>query len=341
MRVLALVHRYTPAHNAGAETMLHSMLRALALRGHRVDVSLSMQSGEPYSLDGVDVWPRVGKKDVFRWLGDADVLIAHLHNTPRATFLGKMNRKPVVLVHHNTFELTNQSVTQAYSRVDLVAVNSEWMRADLHSWLAARGAPKPPTVIVRPLVDPDEYRTTPGDRVTLVNLQRTGDGPEAIGKGGEIFWRIAERMPNTKFLGVVGAYGDQEIRDLPNVEVLGHTPNHRMRDDVYARTRVLLMPSKYESWGRVAMEAMASGIPVIAHPTSGLRESLGGAGIFIDRDDIDGWVRQLSTLAMPGPWKHWSAKASTRAEQMRPDADLDRWCDAVEQTARRKALVPV
>lgn len=340
MRVLVLAHRYVPAHSAGAETMLHSMLRALAGRGHRVDVTLSVQGGAPYELDGVAVWPHESKRDVFRWLGDADVMVSHLMNSPRATFLGRWNHVPVVLIHHNSFSRTKHALTAPEARVDLVVVNSEWMRDDLATWFAAQAVPAPPMVTVRPLVDPDEYATTPGDRVTMVNLQRTAEEPDTvIGKGGEVFWQIARRMPRTRFLGVLGAYGDQVVDDLPNVEVLPHVAHDRMRDEVYGRARVLLCPSRYESWGRAAAEAMCSGIPVIAHPTAGLVESLGDAGIFVDRGDTEGWVRAIRRLSAAAEWKRWSTRSLARAAELRPEPDLERWCDAVEEVATRK-LVP-
>src|SRR5690606_41174044 len=38
LRVVAVVHYYPPAHRAGAELMLHALLRALAERGHQVEV---------------------------------------------------------------------------------------------------------------------------------------------------------------------------------------------------------------------------------------------------------------------------------------------------------------
>jgi hypothetical protein len=44
------------------------------------------------------------------------------------------------------------------------------------------------------------------------------------------------------------------------------------------------------------MEAAASGIPTICHPTPGLRECLGTAGIYVDRDDLDGYVAALKKL---------------------------------------------
>ena len=88
------------------------------------------------------------------------------------------------------------------------------------------------------------------DRITLINLCEN--------KGARLFWALAARMPKTQFLAVKGAYGTQIVQDLPNVEVQEHVPGDQMRDKVYARTRVLLVPSSYESWGRVAVEAMAS-----------------------------------------------------------------------------------
>ncbi|UQA91872.1 hypothetical protein [Streptomyces halobius] len=44
------------------------------------------------------------------------------------------------------------------------------------------------------------------------------------------------------------------------------------------------------------MEPFASGIPVIAHPTPGLVESLGDARIFAYRDDLNAWIHALRSL---------------------------------------------
>lgn len=309
MIVVARLHLFPPMHNAGAEWMVHSMLRALVARSHRCDVWLSRyQPGttKAYEIDGVRVVPL---DDAAARVADFDVIVTHLENTPQAAVAARAAGKPLVIVNHNTHPLTKR---WARAGADLIVHNSQWMRDDI----GVDG------LIVRPPVFADEYRTTPGDCVTLVNLCEA--------KGASTFWSLAERMPDRRFLGVVGAYGSQDVRDLPNVEVVEHMSSHRMRDEVYARTRVLLMPSSYESWGRAGVEAMCSGIPVVAHPTPGLRESLGAAGTFALRDDVDAWARALEHLDDPAVYTRKSAQALERVRELDPSADLDAWCDAVE-----------
>ncbi|MEO3856230.1 glycosyltransferase family 4 protein [Acrocarpospora sp. B8E8] len=325
---MAMIHAYPQHHNAGAEWMVHTLLRAAVARGHEADVVLSNPvPGGPYTLDGVRVWPHRGKNDPFEHIDGADVLITHLENTQRASLIGRMRGVPVVHVLHNTFQQTKTWLRKG--PCDLAVYNSEWMRADYEAWLASVRAPLPRSVVIRPPVLAGDYRTKHGDRVTLINMY----GP----KGAATFWALAERMSDVKFIAVTGGYGDQDIRDLPNVEVLPNTPGHQMRDLVYARTKILLMPSDYESWGRTGIEACASGIPVIAHPTPGLKESLGDAGIFADRDDIGEWEKQIRRLLTPRAYGTASKKALARSAELDPTPDLDRWCDAIEALAPQRA----
>jgi hypothetical protein len=106
-------------------------------------------------------------------------------------------------------------------------------------------------------------------------------------------WMLAVFNSEWVRRAVKGMYGKQFMLPRQNVKLV---PNQQDARVVYRDTRILLMPSAYESWGRVAIEAAHSGIPTIAHPTPGLRESLGDAGLFVDRTDTDGWVRELQRL---------------------------------------------
>lgn len=329
MRVLAMLHLYPPTGNAGAEWAMHTLLAALAQAGHEVDVLLIEHSriSEPYTLDGVRVHPRRGKGDPFDWLlsdRPPHVIVTHLMNTPRATVLGEMYGVPVVHVLHNDHDHERSWLRRGPA---LVVYNSDWVRDSCLSWWAdVQTGPPPAGVVVRPPVIAAHYETTPGDRVTLINLCEN--------KGARLFWEIARRMPDVDFLAVEGGYGKQIVEDLPNVDVQRCVPGDQMRDVVYGRTRILLVPSEYESWGRVAVEAMTSGIPVIAHPTPGLRESLGDAGVFADRNDPDAWVAQIRRLRKIPVWKAASKRAKARAAELDPTPDLQVWRDAVEALAR-------
>lgn len=330
MRVLAMLHAYPPHHNAGAEWMVHTLLRHLVGQGHEVRVQLSTGDPVDYVLDGVAVHGRRDKSDPLRRIDEArpDVLVTHLENTPRAAVIAQQAHVPCVHVLHNTFWPTKMWADR-YPPALLVA-NSDWMRADFADHFATRSRRAlPPTVVVRPPVVPADYRTPPGDRVTLINLFGN--------KGPHVLWALAERMPDVGFLAVRGGYGDQVIPDqVPgNVDLVDNSP--RIRDEVYARTRILLMPSEYESWGRVGVEAMCSGIPVIAHPTPGLLESLGAAGTFVDRDDLDGWQRAVRDLLKPARWRAASRRARARADELDPTDDLARWTEALESLTRRRS----
>jgi glycogen(starch) synthase len=61
-------------------------------------------------------------------------------------------------------------------------------------------------------------------------------------------------------------------------------------DELAARYRtaeLLLVPSRYEPFGIVALEAIASGCPVVAARTGGLPEAVGDCGVLVSRDDPD------------------------------------------------------
>jgi glycosyltransferase involved in cell wall biosynthesis len=337
LSIAARVYGYPPAHNAGSEWMLHSMLRPLNERGHRVTVWLSHPGSmeRSYDIDGVRVIPQQEGSDFAADVQKSDVLLSHFENVPLVAGLSRAYQIPVVVLCHDNFATSFHNAAGA----DLVVYNSEWIRRDGEIYYAhypQEFLPKR-TMVVRPPVIADDYRTEPGDCVTLVNLNRD--------KGGEVFWRIAAWSPEWNFLGVRGAYGEQVTPPvwLPNCKVVESVTGNQMRTHVYGRSRVMLMPSLYESWGRVAVEAFASGIPVIAHPTPGLVESLGRAGIFAYRDDLNAWIHALRSLRDQDNWARASRRARARSDELSTNHDLDNWCDAVESLcdARRRTSLQV
>lgn len=324
LQIVARVHAMPPEHNAGAEHMLVSMLRPLAERGHDVSVWLSRygRAHKEYDYRGIRVIPLESRLDFPTAVRRADVLLAHLETVPPTASLARGYGKKLIVVCHNTHLPTFRDM--AAGGTSLAVYNSQWMEREAELFFAEYPKSIRPerSLVVRPPVFADEYRAKPGKAVTLINCN-----PE---KGGKVLDALARRMPDTQFLAVRGAYGEQILPDLPNVEVVEHVRGEDMRERVYARTRVLLMPSSYESWGRAGCEALASGIPVVAHPTPGLCESLGEAGIFVDRNDVAGYEAVLRKLQTAAEYRLASKRAKERSTELDPSADLAAWCTAVE-----------
>lgn len=306
-KIIAHVHAYVGhGREAGAETTLANLLETLVEVGWEAEVILS-QGNHNYTHNRVRVISEtVLGINFMHYAKQADVLITHLECSERTAFIGRPLGIPVVQVIHNTLWQTEGYLREG---CDLAVYNSEWV-AEWHKDPTARltrlpqkatpemgqrvvfkapSAPTWPHVVIHPQIDPKLYKTRAGSReyITLINLFEN--------KGPDVFWELARRFPNEKFLAVKGGYGHQVIPDeIPeNVTVMENVADPRA---IYRLTKILLMPSTYESFGRVAIEAAASSIPTIATPTPGLSEALGPDTPYCDRDSVDDWELELTVL---------------------------------------------
>lgn len=337
MKVTAFVHFSVPYRMAGSETMLHTMLVALAEAGHDVTcVTSDMEAPETWTwgpVKGISAKGLLeGESAVLKTR--PDVVISHHQNAVPTIRLAKGIGAKSVFIQHNNFPDNSATLLE---RPDMVVFNTQWI-AD--QW--ARHTPR--WTVVHPPVWAEEHATKPGDHITLINLNRD--------KGALVFYQLAKRFPRRRFLAVMGSHGKQmvpadpyqgmfpelEIQNYtnipPNVTIVPQTTN--MKKDVWSRTRLLLVPSVYESYGMVAVEAMASGIPVIAAPTPGLKESLGIAGIFANRNQIAGWVYHMKMLLNNGNnWNEASNRCLARSASLDPEPELKRWVQTVEDMCPR------
>jgi glycosyltransferase involved in cell wall biosynthesis len=330
MNVLWNIHLYPPNHNCGSEYYAHHINKYLISKGHNVRVVLNQAIMHnvkvPYTIDGVDVFGPNGSTDQYLW---ADIILTHLDFTHHTIGIGEAINKPVVNVIHNSHPY--QCIANA-RRNNFCIYNSRWIQQKLnYQW---------PSVVFTPPVD---YRyfdigndPRENEYITLINLDEN--------KGGFILRRIAEALPKKKFLAVKGSYSEphyfgQASNFPPNVKVIPNTPNIL---EVYAQTRILLMLSRYESWGMTATEAMCNGIPVVCTPTEGLKENCADAGVYImsreepirdeqriilkdDRDtyDISYLVKQLNKLDNDKKYyKVVSDKCRQRSRQLDPKSGL-------------------
>lgn len=320
MRVAVFVHFYVPFRCAGSETMLHAMVKELIEAGHEVLVYATVLPEAPphYEYEGVEVIATnviYARQDMMVW--KPDVIISHHDNVVRAKQIAARLQIPFVFICHNDLSGIHRTLDLD---PDFVVFNTEWLMEKLER-------PGMDYIIVHPPVFAEQHRTSPGSKVTLVNLNAD--------KGSGILYELARRMPDVEFLAVEGAHGTQIMppKDLANIEFVKQSDD--MKNNVWSKTRVLLMPSKYESYGMAGVEALASGIPVIATPTPGLLESQGPNGLFADRDDIDRWeylVRSL--LTDPEFYQDASIKACSRSAQLDPKTEMAVWVSELERLVR-------
>jgi glycosyltransferase involved in cell wall biosynthesis len=313
LRILACSPTYLPAHRRGAEVTLHAVLTELHQRGHEIRI-LADAGGVSGSIDGIDVLAGVDHATAFRQGQWADIIVGQLTARWQALCVAARARRPSVYFMH----VGNVPRRALYGRPDLTVFNSEHLR-DEYPWIKE-------SIVVHPPVLESDYLATPGDAVTLVNLTEP--------KGAHVFYELARRLPEHQFLGVKGT-GPQEIPNaLPaNVSILEHAADMRA---VYRRTRILLVPSVYESYGRVALEAAVSGIPTIGQPTPGMLEAMEGAATWMDRTNLDAWAERIEQLDDPAEYARASQVARAQFDQLDPGRELDELERALVELTRNR-----
>lgn len=256
-KILCIIHGYPPQQNAGAEYYVKEMNDYLQTRGHEINVMNSTQY-----------------RDVINMGSLYDVYITHLDRSQEVTELCQKWGKPCINIIHHNWEISHLRT----ARPNIYCVyNSEWVKKD-------RGYPHR-SLVVRPPVNPARFKSVEynsNGSVTLVNCNKD--------KGALIFREIARACPDLRFLAVKGHHGPQITLTGRNLTQWECQEDIRK---VFEQTAILVVPSIYESYGRIGIEAMACGIPVIASDTPGLRESLGDAGIFSSRTFIQGWLQNI------------------------------------------------
>jgi glycosyltransferase involved in cell wall biosynthesis len=320
-RILWIDKTYVPFVNAGNEVCTHQFNTFLLQQPYKWEVFVAVPNMPKRVYENIRCFDLYDNITFYKVLAKTNILCSHnIEWRPSVMALSKCTGIPFIGWNHTI------SYVEAHK--------SKWYHKDLigrqftvHNSVSIQaGLPKDAySFVLFPPVDYRNYNVqrTNAKFVTLINVNHN--------KGGTVLIKLAENCPEIEFQGIRGGYDKQiTTTKLSNLRYLPHTDNIK---SVYETTKILIMPSLVETWGRTAVEAMSSGIPILANPTPGLKECCDYAAIYIDRDNIQGWIDTIRKLTTDTEYYNkCSTLALERSRALDPIPGLEACKDWMEKT---------
>jgi hypothetical protein len=280
-KIILLSDSFLPITFAGSELSGYETIKYLRERGHEISIYVKTHKVESYDSFPIYKYDPMSEKCI-QEIVNADIILYQMGSGHENMEIVKLrNKKTFIFIHMvNSYPWLLQQKVQFPV---IIVYNSHMTQDTLPTFYN--------NMRMIPYVNTNDFKhirslTVQNNVVCLINCNKN--------KGGDILREIAIKMTNVQFLGVKGGYSEQVYGGGP--VNLTYVENQKDIKNILKRIGILIMPSKNETWGRTAVEAMASGIPVIHSEAGGLVECVGGAGILCYRDDLDSWCEAISRL---------------------------------------------
>lgn len=326
MTTVALSHGYPPFWNMGGEVALHRSMKAL-----NGDKFVLTATDKEYVFEGVTA-KQINTPDVLNINADPSPIAKQLQELNARVVIGQNElslpavraaeeANAISIVNVHTPPRYGGGVAKAVSLCDYGVYNTH---ASASQWDDPKG------FVLHPPVTP--MPTAPlgkGDAYTILS--------SLMNKGVQVVLELAQEYPDKRFIIVRSpaepTHGLRDLEDraskLPNVELHPRVPP----EEVYKyleQTRILLVPSRYETYGMSAIEAAGYGIPSIHVDTPHVREGIGEAAILIRPLDTPGAARGIEIIEKN--YQKYSIRSRARAGwlQDRQDDELYRFADFVD-----------
>lgn len=252
---------------------------------------------------------------------DSDVV--HVHLFP-ALYWASVVDRPLVFTEHSTNNrrIGNRAFALfekfAYSRYRHVLAISEGVRDAISRHFAAIGVRTPVSIAFNGIDDSffEVERTLSDDPTKVVSVGSLKDvkrhalAISAVAQSPNLSLKIAGEGPLRESL-------EKQIAELgvsDRVELLGDVANV---PELLAQSDVLLSTSEFEGFSLVAVEAQATGIPVVGPNVPGFREVVvdGETGILYGEDEVGDVVAALETVLSPSNYQRFAGAARDNARK--------------------------
>jgi glycosyltransferase involved in cell wall biosynthesis len=256
-----------------------------ALAGLDVDVRIRFL---PFAHYWRQAWSRFGRPPAERFLGPFDVLHFSDWMFPpqRAGIRATTIHDLVPLrfpewVTPRTLSMHATKYRHASATCDLFFCNSRFTANDVEERL---GVGRERIRVAHPGVD--ERYTPDGERADLGRPYLITVATLEPRKNLETLVKAYRLLDGDHALAIVGAegWGDQPLLDHPGVLRLGFVSDHELAR-LYRGADAFVFPSRFEGFGIVVTEAMASGIPCVVSSHPSLNEAAGDAAVRVDPED--------------------------------------------------------
>ena len=228
---------------------------------------------------------------------DPDLILAHHRPALMTPYLKQVCNASVAVFLHDLSQIEfpyGSLPGRVYSQLDSFLHRMTYQQADLVVANSKFTAQKFKSVygfyptVVYPCVDLESHRTqSTGDHILFIN--------PIYDKGVDIALEVSKQIPDKEFLFVGPNPKDETVADQissqENIDFRGYMDD---MSEIFAETKVVIYPSRcQEAFGRIPIEAGASGIPTIAASRGGLPESVGIDGCIVQSDSPEEYVNSI------------------------------------------------